>query len=452
VAEVRKLLDEDNMGRPRVEITEELRKAFDKAKEAEFERQQILSFLRKQSQDQQQFQKAGQARKFSLRKRSGEIEYRGTAGGQKSNRKLPGQASKRRDLPAATKLSIAEDMAEHMSEFSSQSALPNWAKKKYSLSRSSLKKIFEKREQWQIYTKVNKLGKGSRHSWRGKGIRTQRSLMKDQSLGVRAKGSGAKQQFPWSIEALKTWLATERSYGHNLSKKDLLDQFSELLQERAAQTENEIEKKLCLERIEKLSKSAKYRETQTIFLMAKTGARFLRPHQVTSLSALEEQIRAQLTFQSYDHAQWLLAFSPEETLERFIAQPKVFRRALKKTWLGFSDQVPFWVKTVSDKSLFAEHETEVVHQNVLRDAAKQRAGLGSKSTELVLKKAETQIVVAKPSAADQGGQSQLRKQAESQDDKYRTTYEARQAISGTDTKLGFFGEQSFINHRCKPKY
>ena len=69
----------------------------------------------------------------------------------------------------------------------------------------------------------------------------------------------------------------------------------------------------------------------------------------------------------------------------------------------------------------------------------------------MLKKAETQIVVAKPSAADQGGQSQLRKQAESQDDKYRITYEARQAISGTDTKLGFFVEKILITG-CNPNY
>ena len=151
------------------------------------------------------------------------------------------------------------------------------------------------------------------------------------------------------------------------------------------------------------------------------------------LSALEEQVRAQLTFQSYDHAQWLLAFGPEEALAKFIALPKVFRKALKKTWLGFSDQVPFWVKTTSDKNLFAAHETDVVHQSVLREAAKVGAGLASKSTELVQKTAETQIVVAKP-IADQGGQRQLRKQAESQDDKYRVTYEARQVISGAFIK------------------
>ena len=110
------------------------------------------------------------------------------------------------------------------------------------------------------------------------------------------------------------------------------------------------------------------------------------------------------------------------------------------------------MKTTSDKSLFAEHEAEVVHQNVLRDAVKERAGLGSKSTELVLKKAETQIVVAKPSAADQGGQSQQRKLAESQDDKYRITYEARQAISGTITKLRFCQQKILLIKGCKPNY
>ena len=43
-------------------------------------------------------------------------------------------------------------------------------------------------------------------------------------------------------------------------------------------------------------------------------------------------------------------------------------------------------------------------------------------------------MVPKP-VPDQGGQKQLRKQAESQDDKYRVTYEARQVISGPYTKL-----------------
>ena len=172
-------------------------------------------------------------------------------------------------------------------------------------------------------------------------------------------------------------------------------------------------------------------------LMAKTGARFLRPHQVSMLSDIEEQVRAQLTWQSYDFAVWLLAFAPEEQLSTFIALPKVFRKALKKTWLGFSDQVPFWVKTISAKSLFAEHETEVVHQNVLREAAKTGAGLACNNTlgtELVEKSSATQIVVSKP-VPNQGGRKQLRKQAESQDDKYRVTYEARQVISGPYTKL-----------------
>ena len=256
--------------------------------------------------------------------------------------------------------------------------------------------------------------------------------MKDQSPGARAKGAGAKEHFPWSTEVLKTWLAIERFDGHSLSKKDLLDQFIELLRERSVATELDVEKTLCLDRIARLAKSPKCRESQTITLMAKTGARFLRPHQVTLLSALEEHVRAQLTWQSYDYAQWLLAFAPEELLGKFIALPKVFRKTVQKTRLGFSDQVPFWVKTVSTKSLFAEHATELVHQSVLREAARAGAGLAGKrpeGTELVEKASATQIVVSKP-LPDQGGQRQLRKQAERQDDKYRVTYEARQVISG----------------------
>ena len=229
-------------------------------------------------------------------------------------------------------------------------------------------------------------------------------------------------------------MATERSYGHSLSKRDLLDQFTEMLQDFSAKTDNEKHKKLCLDRLEKLSKSAKYRESQTIFLMAKTGARFLRPHQVTNLSPLEEMVRAQLTWQAYDHAQWVLAFSPKETLGKYLARPEVVRRCLKDTWLGFSDQVPFWVKTVSARTLYAEHETQVVSQSVLRQAARNEAGLASRNTQLVERTSEQQIVVAQP-VPDAGGMRQLRKIAESQDDKYRITYEARQTISGTLTNF-----------------
>ncbi len=120
--------------------------------------------------------------------------------------------------------------------------------------------------------------------------------MKDQFLGARAKGAGAKEHFPWATKVLKDWLSTERSYGHNLSKKDLLDQFLEVLTERLSNTQCEFERKLCSDRLEKLAKSAKYRESQTNSIMAKTGARFLRPHQVSLLSAIEEQVRAQLSW------------------------------------------------------------------------------------------------------------------------------------------------------------
>ena len=82
-------------------------------------------------------------------------------------------------------------------------------------------------------------------------------------------------------------MATERRYGHTLNK-DLLDQFLDVLRERPATIESEVEKKLCSGRLEKLDKNAKYRETQINALLAKTGARSLKSHQATLLSALEE--------------------------------------------------------------------------------------------------------------------------------------------------------------------
>ena len=137
------VLDQCN-GRPNTEMTEALKKAYEKAKEADYERWQVCNFLRQQGHSEA---KQTGASSEMLGKRRGSAEFRGTAGGMRSNRRLPGQAPLKKELPAAAKLSIAEDMAKHLPECASLDELYKWAEKKYGLKKATVKKVFQNKDE-----------------------------------------------------------------------------------------------------------------------------------------------------------------------------------------------------------------------------------------------------------------------------------------------------------------
>jgi hypothetical protein len=196
-------------------------------------------------------------------------------------------------------------------------------------------------------------------------------------------------------------------------------------------------------RLKKLNEGGKYVENYIEKLLRWTGTEFRKPHLVTGLSALQEQVGAQLTWQSFDRAQWVAACSPLEVLGQAVANPEQFRENLQHIIIGASDQVPFWVKTESSKALFAAFETAAVKQEVIRATRKRKLSLGSKGSSLSLEgedagagesmlaeqRAPGEVVVKRP-RPDVGGQGQLRKQGDAQFDRFRITYEARQVIQG----------------------
>jgi hypothetical protein len=127
------------VGRPKTEMpvmTEALKQAYALAQEAEAEKHQLLKFLRDVGKEEQAQSGAygvlSQA-ESNKRRRSSDEPRRGVVGGEKSNRKSLGQTPKRADLPAATRLSIAQDMQKRCAEVSSESEVLAWAMKKYGL-------------------------------------------------------------------------------------------------------------------------------------------------------------------------------------------------------------------------------------------------------------------------------------------------------------------------------
>ena len=157
--------------------------------------------------------------------------------------------------------------------------------------------------------------------------------------------------------------------------------------------------KEAAERLQKLNEGGQYVDNYIEKLLRWTGTEFRRPHLVTGLSALQEQVGAQLSWPSFARAQWVAACSPLEVLGQAVAQPEKFRENLQHIIIGASDQVPFWVKTESSKALYAAFETAAVKHEQVRAARKRKLSGGSKSgSNLRLQDAsESQSAVAESS-------------------------------------------------------
>ena len=115
----------------------------------------------------------------------------------------------------------------------------------------------------------------------------------------------------------------------------------------------------CLDlqdRIKKLNESAKYRETFADRLLADCGARLLKPQRLSKLSPEEEEARILQTWSYYDAALWVAAFGEEDTLRKFVACPLEWARGREEVVLGWSDQIPVWLKLGRSMQVYASEE------------------------------------------------------------------------------------------------
>ena len=86
------------------------------------------------------------------------------------------------------------------------------------------------------------------------------------------------------------------------------------------------------------------------------GLRLLQPQRFVRLSAAEEEARCHITWQEYDYQMWLALRAPKEALEGVVLELENFILARESLVLGYSDQVPVWVKLGPGKQLFLAQE------------------------------------------------------------------------------------------------
>ena len=240
--------------------------------------------------------------------------------------------------------------------FSSSPEFWKAMRKKFGLQKKAMQQMEDKIEGWREYCQRHHLStsgfanapvqaKGKRRSWLKRKVK---------SIGARAKGGGRKNEFSWAIDKLKYWIEIERSYGHSLSKSDLCFEFIDILEKRIAHEEcQQTQKDLYQKKVNQLKKAGKIANNYVSKLIMWTESEWLTPHLLTELSPLEERAGAQLTWQSMDLAIWKAAFSTIEELNSSVARAEEFRTRVKHVVIGASDQVPFWVKTNSSKTIYA---------------------------------------------------------------------------------------------------
>ena len=289
---------------------------------------------------------------------------RGVLAGEKSNRLKPGLVNLRRDLPAATKLLMAQELRSAMPEYATRASFWRDMIKKYGKKRPELEHILAAEAEWARLVREHHLGSTEY----GRGLGHGHASCSTTSLRMRAAGAGRPRNFDWAVQLTKHWLNIERAYGHNISKPQLFRYYVRQLQAReqtlrslsAPEPHESHELEEITYRLSKID-SKKTRETWAGKLLKWCNAKCLRPQLTSHLSMLEESIRAMLTWQSFDSALHRCAFGTIEELSTQVARPTEFRAHIGQCILGFSDQVPLWVKETQARSVYASWETS--HRN-----------------------------------------------------------------------------------------
>ena len=84
----------------------------------------------------------------------------------------------------------------------------------------------------------------------------------------------------------------------------------------------------------------------------------MQPGRMSVLSMEEEEARVKATWKDFDVVLWLAAFGSEEELEKFVGSPQKFIEDRTEVVVGFSDQIPVWVKIGRKKEVFCEREVK----------------------------------------------------------------------------------------------
>ncbi len=76
------------------------------------------------------------------------------------------------------------------------------------------------------------------------------------------------------------------------------------------------------------------------------------------MSMEEEEEGVKATWKEFDAALWLAAFGSEEDLVKIVANPSEFMQQREGVVIGFSDQIPVWVKIGRAKQVYCGDEVK----------------------------------------------------------------------------------------------
>ncbi|CAE7778430.1 unnamed protein product [Symbiodinium sp. CCMP2592] len=328
---------------------------------------------------------------------------------------LPGAPSKKRsaEMPLAVQARVLKQMKTEMPGFSSEQDFAAGMSRKLGLDKKYVKKLWARRDTVLLQQSERNFsvrpGKHlSGHSGRGR----QKASSRLPGQGFRLAGAGRKAEFSAVKTALRNWFEESRAYGHSVKKRHLLSQWQlllsqELLKLKSAKSASadsfergRLDQKIS-EGEKQLQSAAKDSGKNRLRqLMLDVGAKNLQPDLKTKLSESEEMVSAKLTYQSLDRTLWTACFAPLEDLATRVAKPSEFREHVSDLVVICSDQIPLWIKSGSERELFAEWEHNPLPQQHLREALKNHHLSSSdqvKSGDLVA----PLLQAVKPSAARQ---------------------------------------------------
>ena len=315
------------------------------------------------------------------------VGRRGVAGGLKSNVRLKDQKRLRDELPVSTKHSMCTRMFESRDQFATAAEFWSHWGKQYRMRRYVLKQMYEKRSAWKAVVEKHRqslavesrVGRGASKGLKGSGItRHQR---------VRAAGGGKKKEFPLVYERVVAWFQAERAHGHTVLQRHLAWKYSHFLQEEISRLEDEIRKpdqldkdirrlKNQLDKAKKqdqaLKKSSKNMDKRGQQLVKWMGAKIRKPNLETQLSAVEQQVRAELSWHYFDWQLHRMISGDEAQLKKMFSKPAEAMRSMKQAVIRCSDQVPIWIKKPSEREVFGEWEIRTSGRKI--EAVRRKLG------------------------------------------------------------------------------
>ena len=242
-------------------------------------------------------------------------ERRGVQGGRSSNRRKASEKPLKHEMSFAEKKRLLDTMEAEKDSFSSPGEFWSHFSKKFGLRQDRLKEVWSTKDSLKEAVAANvEAGK------------------KKSSKRKRREGGGAKLNFPDQVRQLRLWLEQERSHGHTVLKRHLLWKYLDLLKnveeemmKEAEGEEDQTKRRQLLQKAEEAKKQVrnssggKAAERKAAWLSSKVGAKNLRPNLKTTLSRVEQEARALLTWQQHDEDLRLLAYGSTEELAEYFA-------------------------------------------------------------------------------------------------------------------------------------